>query len=436
VSQDGLELPPVSPGAHELAVTHGNDQYKLDVDVGPVPTLATFLESGQNIGTLVVATGEDRVRVFLNGQLQKDTTQGGQLRIPNLEPKDYAVKVAKSGFQELPEQRVRIRKGEQSRLTFNLQPIPHLASLSIQGGPAGAQVLIDQAALGTVQADGTFSVASINPGDHIVELRREHFKPKRLQKHFVAGLTVALTAADTALEAATGDLRITFSPPDATVNLAKTGETPIKVTSGSTLNLSPGSYILTAKTAENLTRTTTVEVVAGQSKSLDLPLAPSGMSKWDDPAGWKQEKGSFVHKGGDFVLYNASPASGTFVFSAMLLKGHRLQWVLNCADANNYVLFQMDENNFYRTVVHNGQKSDEFKVPHKTDKKSFRTMQIHVTPSEIVHQVREGDAWVVWDKWSVAGTNLSSGRFGFYIPGNDQVALSNFSHYADLSTQH
>ncbi len=436
VSQDGLELPPVSPGAHELALTHGNDQYKLDVDVGPVPTLATFLESGQNIGTLVVATGEDKVRVFLNGQLQKDITQGGQLRIPNLEPKDYVVKVAKSGFQELPEQRVRIRKGEQSRLTFNLQPIPHLATLSIQGGPAGAQVLMDQSALGTVQPDGSFSVATVSPGDHIVELRKEHFKPKRLQKHFVAGVNVALTAADAALEAATGEVRITFTPADAVVNVTKAGEAPIKVASGSTLSLPPGSYILTAKTAENLTRTTTVEVVAGQSKSLDFPLAPSGMSKWDDPAGWKPDRSSFVHKGGDYVLYSASPSSGTFTFSAMLLKGHRLQWVLNYLDANNYVLFQMDENNFYRTVVHNGQKGDEFKVAHKTDKKSFRTMQIHVTPSEIVHQTRAGDAWVVLDKWSVAGTNLSSGKFGFYIPGNDQVALSNFSHYADLSTQH
>jgi serine/threonine protein kinase len=436
VSPDGLELPQVSPGAHELTLAQGSDQYKLGIDVGPLPALATFLVSGQNIGTLVVVTGQDKARVFLNGQLQKDSTQGGQLRIPNLEPKDYVVKVAKNGFQDLPEQKTRIHKGEQSRLSFDLQPIPHLASLSIQGGPAGAQVLIDQAALGTVQPDGTLSIATVSPGDHVIELRKEHFKPKRFQKHFVAGANVALTAADTVLEAATGEVRVTFSPPDATVNLTKAGETPIKVTSGSTLSLPPGSYILTAKTAENLTRTTTVEVVVGQSKSLDLPLAPTGMSKWDDPTGWKQDKNTFVHKGGDFVLYGASPASGTFTFSAMLLKGHRLQWVLNYADANNYSLFQMDENNFYRTVVHNGQKSDEFKVPHKTDKKSFRTMQIHVTPTEIVHQTREGDAWAVLDKWSAAGTNLSAGKFGFYIPGNDQVALSNFSHYADLSTQH
>jgi hypothetical protein len=160
------------------------------------------------------------------------------------------------------------------------------------------------------------------------------------------------------------------------------------------------------------------------------------MSKWDDPAGWKPDKNGFVHKGGDFVLYGVSPASGTFAFSVMLQKGHRLQWVLNYLDPNNYVLFQMDENNFYRAVMRNGQKADEFKIPRKSEKKGFRFMQIRVTPSEIVHQAREGDAWVILDKWSLPGTNLAAGKFGFYIPGNDQLALASFSHYADLNVQH
>jgi eukaryotic-like serine/threonine-protein kinase len=436
MGEDGWELPQVSLGTHELALTHGDDQYKLEIDVGAAPTLATFLQSGQNIGTLVIVTGEDKARVYLNGQLQKGTTQGGQLRIPNLEPKDYVVTVSKTGFQDLPPQSVRVRKGEQTKLSFSLQPIPHLASLSIEGGTPGAQVFIDQAPVGTVQPDGTFSLATIAPGDHVIELRKDRFISKRIPKHFAAGPNIALTGADAVLQAGTGELRITFSPPEAVVNLAKAGESPIKVTSGNAVSLPPGTYTLTARIADGLTRSSSVEVIAGQSKTLDLPLAPSGMSKWDDPAGWKQDKNGFVHKGGDFVLYGVSPASGTFAFSVMLQKGHRLQWVLNYLDPNNYVLFQLDENNFYRTIVHNGQKSDEFKVPHKSEKKSFRFMQIRVTPTEIVHQAKEGDAWVILDKWTEPGTNLAAGKFGFYIPGNDQVALASFSLYADLNAQH
>ena len=437
VPQDGLDLPSISAGRHELAVTRGSDQYqyKLDIDAGAVPTLSTFLESGQNLGTLVVVSGEENAKVFLNGKLQQQLTQGGQLRIPNLELKDYVVRVSKSGFQEVPEQRIRIREGEQGKLIFNLQPIPHLASLKIQGGIPGTTVLIDQTLVGTVQPDGTLTVATVNPGDHIVELRKDRFKPKQIKKHFVVGAAVSLAAADVALDAAPGELRITFTPADAQVTLAKAGETPTKVSNGDTRSLSAGSYTLTAKTADNFTRSSTVEVIAGQSRSLDLSLSPSGMSKWDDPVGWKQEKGSFVHKGGDFVMYGVSPTSGTFAFSAMLTKGHRLQWVLNCIDANNYVLFQMDDNNFYRAVVRNGQKGDETKVPHKGDKKSFRTLQIRVGPNEITHQIRQGESWVVLDRWTQPGSNLSLGKFGFYIPGNDQVALSSFGHYVDLNTR-
>src|SRR5208337_5020264 len=155
---------------------------------------------------------------------------------------------------------------------------------------------------------------------------------------------------------------------------------------------------------------------------------------WADPPAWKQEKGSFVRKGGDYVMYTVSPTLGTFIFSAALNKGHRLQWVLNCTDATNYVLFQMDENNFYRTVVKNGQKGDEIKIPHKNDKKSFRTIQVRVGSNEIVHQIKQGESWEVLDRFTQPGANLSLGRFGFYIPGNDQVALSSFSHYVELNT--
>jgi serine/threonine-protein kinase len=435
VPQDGLDLSSISAGAHQLAVTRGSDTYKLDVDAGAAPTLNAFLESGQNLGTLVVVTGQDKAKVFLNGKLQPQPSQGGQLRIPNLELKDYVVRVSKSGFQDLPEQKIRIRKGEQAKLIFNLQPVPHLASLSIQGGTPGATVLLDQTAVGTVQADGTLTVATVNPGDHSIELRKDRFKPRQIKKHFVVAQVVSLAGADVALEAAPGELKVTFTPADAQLTLTKAGEAPIKVSSGGTISLPGGSYVLTAKTADNFTRSSAIDVTAGQSRSLDLSLAPSGMSKWDDAASWKLEKGSFVRKGGDFVMYSVSPTTGTFIFSAMLTKGHRLQWMLNCTDANNYVLFQMDDNNFYRTVVRNGQNGDETKIPHKNDKKSFRTLQVRVGANEIVHQIRDGDSWVVLERWTQSGSNLSLGKFGFYIPGNDQIALSSFGHYVDLNTR-
>jgi len=433
VPVEGADLSSVAAGSHELTLSHGSEQYKLAVEVGAAPSLTAFAESGQNVGTLVVVTGQDKSRVFLNGKALPQETHGGQVRIANLEPKEYVVHVAKAGYQDVPDQKIRIRKGEQGRLVFGLLPVPHMASLNVQGATPGATVLIDQANAGTVQPDGTLTVSSVSPGDHVIELRKDRFKPRQIKKHFVVGTPVVLAATDTALEAAPAELRITYSPADSQVTLSKAGESPVKVSSGSPLSLPSGTYTLAARMADNFLRTSSVELTSGQSRTLDLALAPSGMSKWDDPNGWKQENGAFVRKGGDYILYGVTPTSGTFVFSAMLTKGHRLQWVVNYTDPNNYDLFQVDENNFYRTDIRNGQKTSDAKIPHKGEKKSFRTLQIHVSPTEIVHQIKQGNAWFVLDRWTLPGTNLSSGRFGFYLPGGDQMSLASFSHYPDLN---
>jgi hypothetical protein len=382
-----------------------------------------------NLGTLVVVAGQDDARVFLNGRLQRQLTQAGELRVPNLELKDYVVQVSKTGFQDPPQQKIRMRKGEQARLIFVLQPQPRLASLTIEGGTPGTAVLVDQTLVGTIQPDGTLSASTVNPGDHTVELRRERFKTRQFKKHFVVGETISLAAAEAALDAAPGELKIFFAPADARVALVK-GDLLTIVNSGVPLNLAAGTYTLTARTADGFTRSSTLEVIAGQSRTLNLSLAPTGMSNWDDPGAWKQEKDSYLRKGGDFVLYRTVPTSGTFVFSAMLTKGRLLQWVLNYTDPKNYVLFQMDDKNFYRTVIHNGEKSDEIIVPDKGDKKSFRTLHVRVSPTEIIHQIRQGDRWIVLDRWTQPNINLSQGKFGFLLPGDDQVAVSSFAHYA------
>lgn len=393
--------------------------------------------SGQNVGTLVVVAGQDRASVFLNGKLQPQLTRGGQLRLPNLELKDYVVQVSKNGFQNPPAQKIRIRRGELTRLVFNLQPQilqpqPRLSSLTIQGGTPETTVLVDQTVVGAIQHDGTLTLATVNPGDHTVELRKEGYRSRQFKEHFVEGGTISLAAADAALEAASGELKITFTPADATVAIAR-GELLKIVSSGVPINLAAGTYTLTARTAERFTRSSTLEVIAGRSKTLDLSLAPGGMSKWDDPGAWKHEKDSFTRKGGDFVLYGVTPASGTFLFSAMPAKGHLLQWVLNYTDSRNYVLCQMDDNNFSRTVIRNGEKTEQAKIPEKGDKRGFRTLQIRVSATELVHVIKHGDSWAILDRWTQPGTNLSLGKFGFYLPGNDQITLSSFAHYADLN---
>jgi|CZKR01.1.fsa_nt_gi serine/threonine protein kinase len=432
VGVDGIDIPNVLAGPHQLSLSQGIDRHTVAIDVGAAPTLTAFLLSDQDIGTLLVVTGEDDVQVYLNNQLQKRTTKGGQLRIPNLAPKDYTVRIAKNGFQNQPERQVAIRKGDLARLNFVLAAVPHAASLAIDGGVAGTSVLLDGVVLGTLPADGKFRYPTVTPGEHAIELRRERFNPKILHKRFVAGSTVTVSGSEGAMDAATGQLKVTFSPADAIVTLVKDGESPTNVTSGTPVVVAPGTYQLTARVG-NFPRSATLEVVAGESRTIGpLSLAPSGMQDFADAASWKPNQGWFVHRGGGFVLNNSSSTAGTFIFSAILDKGHLLQWVFNYTDDRNYALFQMDENFFYRSEVRDGKKTEEAKVPFKTDKKKSRTFQIVVTSNRIVHQIQQGDGWFSLDSWIQSSGNLSSGKFGFYLPGSDEVKVSNFNHYGEL----
>ena len=60
------------------------------------------------LGTLLVIAGQDGARVLLDGKPQPQLTQAGRLRLSNLELKDYVVQVSKSGFQDPPQQEIRI----------------------------------------------------------------------------------------------------------------------------------------------------------------------------------------------------------------------------------------------------------------------------------------------------------------------------------------
>jgi len=433
IGNDGVDIANVVVGPHQLSFSQGSDRHNVAVDVGLTPTLAAFLVSDQDIGTLLVATGEGDAQVYLNNQLQKKTTnKDGQLRIPNLAPKNYTVRVAKNGFQNPPEQQISIRKGDLAKVNFTLAPVQHAASLAIDGLAAGTSVLLDGVVVGTQQADGKFRFPSVTPGDHVIELRRDRFNPKILRKHFAASSTVSVSASEVAMDAATGQLKVTFTPAEAVVTIAKDGATSINIVSGTQVALTPGTYELTARVG-NFPRTVPVEIVSGESRTVGpLSLAPGGIQDFADPGAWKSDQGWSVRRGGGFVLNNSASTAGTFIFSAILDKGKLLQWVFNYIDDRNYELFQMDDNFFYRSQVRDGKKSDEVKVAFKSDKKKARTFQIVVSPTRIVHQIQQGNGWASVDFWSPPTGNLTAGKFGFYLPNNDEIRVSNFSHYGEL----
>jgi len=162
------------------------------------------------------------------------------------------------------------------------------------------------------------------------------------------------------------------------------------------------------------------------------PAPKPAMAEWENLVGWSADGKWFVRTGGEFQCLRITPTTGVFTFSAMLRKGRRLQWFLRYKDTYNYVLFQIDKNNFYRKQVVKGKTAELAKKPLGIEQAGNleATSQVEVTPRAIIHKIRKESGWVTVDAWEDPAGDFAGGQFGFLINGRGQVALSDFSHQA------
>ena len=86
----------------------------------------------------------------------------------------------------------------------------------------------------------------------------------------------------------------------------------------------------------------------------------------------------------------------------------------------------------YRSEVRDGQTTEGARVPLKIDKKKFRTLQVHVSKAQIVHQVLEGDKWEVLDFRRLQIAISPGARSASTFQAAMKSILANFSFYADL----
>ena len=436
----GTDVTGFQPGVNEIVVGEGRDQRNMSESFGAAPTLTAFLKTDVNAGTLIVAAGQDDVRVFLNDKEYRRRTERGQLRVQTLGK--VTVRVAKSGFQDEPAQTAEVKKGAEVRLKFDLKAQPRFGSLEIHGAMAGSEVLVDQKNAGTVGPDGSFSVGSIQPGDHSIELRREQYLPKRVQRTFHAGQAVVLAGTEVALAAANGTIRIARNPASATITYRRGDETEPHEARGNQIELPAGSYAFSASAPGFAESTTRLQLGAGENREVEFtlarerPAAPPppvarGMAEFEDAPNWKKEGDNWTHKGGGFVPYKLPP-KGVFTFTVQLLKGGgvfragQIRWCIEYLDPKNYLLYEMDRKNFWAGVLQKGQRLERVKAPHNLGNQKAFTIQIEVTPDRLVQKVRVGDQWKVLDNFVEEGRDFTQGKFGFLIQGNDEIAISDF----------
>lgn len=436
----GTDLTSFQPGVNEIAVGDGKDQRSLSDNFGAAPTLTAFLKTDIDAGTLTVSTGIDGVKVFLNDKEYRRVTQHGQLRLQTLGK--VTVRVAKSGFLDAPPQTVEVKKGAEVRLQFDMMLAPKFGSLGVHGAAPGTEVWLDQKNAGVVGPDGSFSFANVDPGDHTVELRREQFLPKKLQRSFVAGREVELAGADVALTPANGTIRINRNPASATVTYRRGDGGEAHEAGGNQIELPPGNYAFSASAPGFVASTSRVQVAAGENKELDFtlarervmpppPPAAKGMTEFSDAPSWTREGDNWIHKGGGFVPYKP-PDKGVFTFTVQLLKGGgvfrsgAVRWCVQYLDSKNYLLTEIDRKNFWTGVIKQGERYQRVKEAHNLGNQKAFTVQINVQPDRLVQSVLVGGQWKVLDTFAEPGRDFTQGKFGFLIQGSDEIAISDF----------
>ncbi len=394
-SPAGVDLKTFQAGVDELIIGDGKQTYNVKESFGPAPMVtAKILTPDQNTGTLIVATEENDVTVFVNNQQQRSRTVRGQMRVSTLGT--VTVRVSKKGFEDQTA-KIEVKKGEEARLEFKMKPIAMFATLDVVGAPPGTEVHIDQKPLGTAGSDGGFRNTSVLPGGHTIDLVRPQFITRSFNRTFAAGETVTLSGLDVLLAAEKP--AAPAPPPEA----PKPAPPP--------------------------------------PKALPPPVAAPktlAMEGFDDPSQWKEETGVFRHHGSGFFTYKVPPNGGVLTFNAYLIRGGgllghaRLRWRVNYVDEKNYTQFELDDDTLYSRDMVKGKLGPERKlkhnIPSKDKKDKVWAIKIDLSPDKVVHLIQKDEDWITIDTFAPEGRNLLGGKFGFYLQGGgDEMGLSDLT---------
>jgi len=434
IPPEGLELTNLS-GNTEFVLDDGKSPRPVPIEVGNAPSLAVWLTSNPNAGTLEIETNVANADLYIDGRKRRPLRAGKNYI--GIEPGTHTISVAHDGYEPSPEQKVDLKRGEVRQLAaFTLKPAVHTASLAIEGAPRDAEVWIDGRQLGSIGADGAFQRDDVTPGGHTVSLKKADFEDKELSRSFTVGQAVHLTGSDVQLTPF-GSLDFRVSPPGTTVSYKRADEAQLhNAEDGKPVHLKAGRYMISASSAGFKTRTDTVSVEPGKALPVEWALVPEEVKKaapaqpktvltkdyFQNPAQWVQDGDRWTHEGeGMSWMRNNQGAFTIELFRKTSKIGFikhtkRVEWVVDQKDESNRVEYAFEFGSLERRVTVEGKSLPHVKVATGTG--DSYTLQIDIQPERIT--IRNGQGKEL-DEYKRPHPSDAVGRFGF--KGDVELAI-------------
>ncbi len=435
LNKNGLDLPNVSAGSHELELGENQDLRKKSADFSPSRTLTAIIDSDPNTGTLVVQANEDGVAIVVvsaGKEVAHGETKDGRYRVQNLRAKTYVVRAAKEGYDtDTAEQSADIQKGQDKAVTFTFRRKPQMVSARFRL-TAGSELFEDGTLVATVPGD-TYTIPSLKPGMHTFRAQKgKQFLPNQKTVEIGEGpgseIDLRLTAAPIPVE-------IRRTPADSTVTYTRAGDPTPHTFNGSRMDLPEGDYTFTAGAKGYGERVQQIHISWEFAGPLDLTqtaikqAAAQSLTMADWGAGvWAKMDPWYTRKAGGIILFPKPLGTGAVEFTIHWQGKGRAQWILNASD-NSYLQCELDDSGFQMFRVVDGKKPAAIGKKKPVAKRASYGIRIEIKPDGVTHKLQTDSGWETLDSFS--DTAPAGGKFGFNILNGQELFLANFSIQPD-----
>jgi serine/threonine-protein kinase len=427
IPPEGLELTSLNGNA-EFVLDNGKSPRPIPIEVGNAPSLAIWLTSDPNQGTLEIEANVPNADLYIDGHKRRPLRAGKNFL--GLDPGPHTIRVASDGYEAAQEQKVDLKRGDVLRLpAFTLKPAVRTASLVIEGATRDAEVWIDGRQVGSTSADGSFQRDDVTPSGHAITLKKADHEDKELSKSFTIGQVVHIAGSEAQLTAF-GSLEFRVSPPGATVTYKRADEAQTHTAeNGKTTHVRAGRYTISATAAGVRPRTDTVSVEPGQPLPVEWALPSVEEAKkaspqqpkqtvtkdyFTDATSWAQNGDRFTHEGEGVGWLRSNQGMFTIELFRQTSKigpikrTKRVEWVADHKDENNRVEYSFEFGSLERRVTVDGKALPRVKVA--TGAGESYTLVIDIRPDRITILNAQGKEL---DQYKRPNPIEALGRFGF-----------------------